>query len=121
MKYLLPCSVVLGLLSLGSGCVLSGEPEDTKPSEAEPSAVDFALSPHALTSCTFGRDLSRRLVSATCTETTATNWDLQVQCERPNGSIVLIKGSIVFGPGSGTSIAQCPVGTEVGSESLIEL
>jgi hypothetical protein len=120
MKYMLRCGVVLGLLSFGGGCALSSEQD--KSADTETSTTDSALSaPRALTNCTGGSNLSRRFVSATCTETTATNWDLQVECERPSGDIVLIKGSIVFGPGTGTSVAQCPVGTEVGSESIVEL
>jgi hypothetical protein len=75
----------------------------------------------ALTNCTFGIDRSCNFVSATCTETTATSWDVQVECDRPNGKVVIIKGSIEFGPGTATSVAMCPVGTEIGQDTVVEL
>lgn len=74
----------------------------------------------ALTNCTFGFDRSRQFVSATCTETTETDWDVQLECARPNGSLVLVKGSIEFGPGTATSVAMCPTGTELDSLTVFE-
>ncbi len=86
------------------------------------SVVVFAARPAsaALTNCTGGADLSRNLVSATCTETTQTNWFLQVDCEGPR-KITTINGSLQFGPGMATSIAICPNGTEIGASRLVEL
>jgi len=127
MNYMLGC-VVLGCLTFSSGCVGADEPETANPSDTETSVAESSLTrsgtgatANAISGCTFSYDLSRGLVAATCMESAVRDWDVQVQCERPTGMIVRVKGSIVHGPGTGTSLAQCPVHTEVGQQTIVEL
>lgn len=75
----------------------------------------------ALTSCTGGADLSNNLESATCTETVQIDWFLQVTCERAGRTVTTVNGTRQSGPGTATSIAICPTGTELGGSTLVEI
>ena len=72
--------------------------------------------------CKASWDVSRNLAGMRCYNPVDSVWDLQVQCDRFSGTgFVLVKGTRVYGAGWGTSIAQCPVGTEIGDETVVDL
>ena len=65
----------------------------------------------AVTNCVYGWNLSQNQMSATCSTTLPEGWYLRLTCERHNQSQFTVNGSIVYGPGRGTSIARCPLNT----------
>lgn len=76
----------------------------------------------AVTSCVYGSDLSVNRISATCSTTLAERWYLRLTCERFDGNHTLYaNGSLVYGPGRGTSIAQCPRNTEITNTTIAYL
>ena len=75
-----------------------------------------------VSSCKASWDVSRNLAGMTCYNPVASVWDLQVECDKLSGTgFVLVKGTRVYNQGWGTSIAQCPVGTEIGYETVVDL
>ncbi|GGK62933.1 hypothetical protein Sme01_05040 [Sphaerisporangium melleum] len=80
--------------------------------------ADAAVDP---ASCVYGYNLSIPQISATCTNPTPTGWYLRVECETPRGTIVRVNGTLVYGPGRGTSLARCPSNTELGQSFLINV
>ncbi|MEU8271026.1 hypothetical protein AB0B89_28185 [Sphaerisporangium sp. NPDC049002] len=82
------------------------------------SIIAFAAQPaHAdvvESTCTYGYNLSVNQITATCTTYTATPWYMRVMCETPRDTFVYVNGTIVWNsPGRGTSLARCPVNTEI--------
>jgi hypothetical protein len=68
----------------------------------------------AVTGCVYGANLSQNQMSATCSTTLADRWYLRLTCERfGDGRQTFARGSLVYGPGRGTSIARCPYNTEI--------
>ncbi|MGI5238421.1 hypothetical protein [Dactylosporangium sp. CA-139066] len=68
----------------------------------------------AVTGCVYGSNLSQNLMSATCTTTLTERWYLRLTCERfGDGRQFYANGSLVYGPGRDTSIAQCARNTEI--------
>jgi hypothetical protein len=73
-----------------------------------------------VSNCTISTDLSVNRVAFTCTENQALEWYLQLVCQRADKNLNY-NGSPVYGPGTGTSIAQCPVNQEIVGTSVVEL
>lgn len=99
---------ILGAALLGAGSLaaLAAQP------------ANAAVNP---ANCTWGYNLSINQVSATCYNPTATNWYLRLGCDRFDGRHLNVNGTLVYGPGTGTSIARCPANTEIVSETIINL
>jgi hypothetical protein len=72
-------------------------------------------------SCTYSYDLSIPRVAATCYDPTPNGWYLRVGCETPRGKVIYVNGTVVYTAGTGTSIAQCGHGTELGQSTLVNL
>jgi hypothetical protein len=76
----------------------------------------------AVTQCVYGYNLSQNQVSATCSTTLAERWYLRLTCERfGGGHPIFAGGSLVYGPGRGTSIARCPHNTEITDTAIAYL
>lgn len=70
-------------------------------------------------SCVYGYDLSNNWVTATCDDDNSSYWYLRALCSRFSGlPPVFVNGSIVYGPGRGTSHVQCPADTELGPTTI---
>lgn len=66
----------------------------------------------AVSGCVYGSNLSQNQMSATCRTTLTERWYLRLTCERlANGVQFYASGTLVYGPGTGTSIARCPLNT----------
>ncbi|WP_433076798.1 hypothetical protein ACQP1P_32860 [Dactylosporangium sp. CA-052675] len=77
-------------------------------------ALDAQPAAAAVTGCVYGSNLSLNQMSATCTTTLAERWYLRLTCERlGTGHDIYANGSLVYGPGRDTSIARCPLNTEI--------
>jgi hypothetical protein len=76
----------------------------------------------AILSCEFSSNNQLNQVSATCNESTATQWFLQLTCSPFDGSHDrTAKGTLETGPGFATSIARCPINTEITDSKIVEL
>src|SRR5689334_8879696 len=60
-------------------------------------------------SCSYSYGFTR--VAATCYDTDSTPWYLRIECADTRGRDHQINGTVSYG--SGTSLAQCPVATQV--------
>lgn len=74
-----------------------------------------------VTNCTISTNLSINRVAFTCSENQTRNWYLRLVCERANGNQLNFNGTLVYGPGRGTSIAQCPIYLEIVNDYVVEL
>ncbi|MFC4529289.1 hypothetical protein [Sphaerisporangium dianthi] len=72
-------------------------------------------------SCTYSFNLSIPQVAATCIDPTPTRWYLRARCDTFRGTFVYVNGTLVYGPGTGTSLARCPSRTELGDYTLVNL
>jgi hypothetical protein len=76
----------------------------------------------AVTDCVYGYNLSLNQISATCTTTLTERWYLRLTCELLGSHRqTFANGSLVFGPGRGTSTARCPFNTEIAGTAIAYL
>jgi hypothetical protein len=71
--------------------------------------------------CSISTNLSVNRVAFTCYENQTRNWYLRLVCENARGRDFNYNGTLVYGPGEGTSIAQCPVTLEIVDDYTVEL
>ncbi len=74
-----------------------------------------------VSSCTGSADYGTGMVAVTCYNPGGSVWDVRVECDYPGTRVVYIGGSRVYTVGWGTSLAKCPAGTEIGSETVQDL
>ena len=74
-----------------------------------------------VSNCTISTNLSMNRVAFTCFENQTRNWYLRLVCERANGRDLNFNGTLVYGPGTATSIAQCPIYLEIVDAYTVEL
>ena len=75
----------------------------------------------AVSNCTISANASANRIAFTCSENQPRNWYLRLVCERANGNDLNFNGTLVYGPGVGTSIAQCPLYLEIVNDYTVEL
>jgi hypothetical protein len=73
-----------------------------------------------VSNCTTGSDLSLNRISFTCTEDQPVGWYLELLCAGPTHDVIH-KGTLVYGPGTGTSMATCPLNEDIDGASTVEL
>jgi hypothetical protein len=71
-------------------------------------------------SCVYGYNMSNNWETATCTDDNSSYWYLRIECDRfIDLPPIFVNGSIVYGPGRGTSHVQCPHNTELGPTTIV--